>query len=276
MKTVTSLVAALLLVVSISAVSHACSSTDSKCTNGKSYSVSDTILFYNNKIEDRLGSSPGPGNLLVDGSDPGFGGGFVNNLANTGDYVNWVHKFTFLPPVGKDGIFSASLVITLVNYKTNLDDSHSSHYEDDERDKHKDSDKDSDGKKREHEKIKSSDGHDTDEDEKKTFSFDLSCLKNSDSDSSTPAAVWLEGGTKWYDINVKDDHSNGSFDVSFAALYDNDFVVKLRNGSKDFEIESSELHIDYCAAPVPEPATMMLFGFGMLGLAVYGKRRMNR
>ena len=28
--------------------------------------------------------------------------------------------------------------------------------------------------------------------------------------------------------------------------------------------------------PVPEPGTMMLLGFGMLGLAVYGKRRMNK
>lgn len=27
---------------------------------------------------------------------------------------------------------------------------------------------------------------------------------------------------------------------------------------------------------VPEPGTMMLFGIGMLGLAVYGKRRMNK
>jgi len=28
--------------------------------------------------------------------------------------------------------------------------------------------------------------------------------------------------------------------------------------------------------PVPEPGTMMLLGFGLLGMAVYGKRRMNK
>jgi hypothetical protein len=33
---------------------------------------------------------------------------------------------------------------------------------------------------------------------------------------------------------------------------------------------------DYALNPVPEPGTMMLLGFGMLGLAVYGKRRMNK
>jgi len=30
------------------------------------------------------------------------------------------------------------------------------------------------------------------------------------------------------------------------------------------------------SAPVPEPGTMMLLGFGMLGLAIYGKRRSNK
>jgi hypothetical protein len=29
-------------------------------------------------------------------------------------------------------------------------------------------------------------------------------------------------------------------------------------------------------APVPEPGTMMLLGLGMFGLAIYGKRRMNK
>lgn len=37
--------------------------------------------------------------------------------------------------------------------------------------------------------------------------------------------------------------------------------------SLDFQIDTT---------PVPEPGTMMLLGFGMLGLAIYGKRRMNK
>lgn len=39
---------------------------------------------------------------------------------------------------------------------------------------------------------------------------------------------------------------------------------------------ASTTSFDAQLTPVPEPGTMMLLGFGMLGLAVYGKRRMNK
>jgi len=32
----------------------------------------------------------------------------------------------------------------------------------------------------------------------------------------------------------------------------------------------------YQEVPVPEPGTLVLFGFGLVGLAIYGKRRMNK
>ena len=40
--------------------------------------------------------------------------------------------------------------------------------------------------------------------------------------------------------------------------------------------QSAKFATDGSTAPVPEPGTMMLLGFGMLGLAIYGKRRANK
>lgn len=54
------------------------------------------------------------------------------------------------------------------------------------------------------------------------------------------------------------------------------------SGLTSLEIFNTNYHWDMDnftfnnSAPVPEPGTMALLGFGMLGLAIYGKRRMNK
>ena len=60
-------------------------------------------------------------------------------------------------------------------------------------------------------------------------------------------------------------------------------TLSLTAGLYDFEVRYGAtnsfpevLTIDGMSAPVPEPGTMMLLGIGMLGMAVYGKRRMNK
>ena len=50
--------------------------------------------------------------------------------------------------------------------------------------------------------------------------------------------------------------------------------LRLCNSDKDYQDMIVSVTIN--SAPVPEPGTMMLLGLGMLGLAVYGKRRMNK
>jgi hypothetical protein len=60
--------------------------------------------------------------------------------------------------------------------------------------------------------------------------------------------------------------------VNFVGMSDFNKIV-LTSGSPAFEFDNLAVNN---IAPVPEPGTMMLLGMGMLGLAVYGKRRMNK
>jgi len=70
-------------------------------------------------------------------------------------------------------------------------------------------------------------------------------------------------------------------DATLSGLNTNYIKYDFGNG---FDLDGKSFIIGWtqtCAndviyQPVPEPGTMMLLGMGMLGLAVYGKRRMNK
>jgi PEP-CTERM motif len=55
-----------------------------------------------------------------------------------------------------------------------------------------------------------------------------------------------------------------------AMIYLDDQLVNPDGDWNDMTIKANDI------APVPEPGTMVLLGAGLLGLAVFGKRRMNK
>ena len=87
----------------------------------------------------------------------------------------------------------------------------------------------------------------------------------------------------WTFAGLMELNSHGKLDVTVQSLH-GDFYLdysKLTAHGRDTdngrdEDNESETNDGRDTAPVPEPGTMALFGFGVLGLAVYGKRRMNR
>jgi hypothetical protein len=75
----------------------------------------------------------------------------------------------------------------------------------------------------------------------------------------------------WSGTDGENNHYVATFDLSAIA-----FGSGLSGTIFHNTMECGNDNLLGQAAPVPEPGTMMLLGLGMLGMAVYGKRRMNR
>ena len=92
------------------------------------------------------------------------------------------------------------------------------------------------------------------------------------------ASILTTGGVYTYNFALTSQTYTGNVFGTLDLFADGKFGVGISPLFGDFVLASSSLtaYGDNGSAPVPEPGTMMLLGAGLLGLAVYGKRRMNK
>jgi len=94
------------------------------------------------------------------------------------------------------------------------------------------------------------------------------------------ALSWAESGDWWLG---EVDEGEYEYGVSTSFLNNGEFTVTLVSLGGDFFVKQSELSIDFGptssigprndVSPVPEPATMMLFGVGLVGMALAGRKK---